>query len=158
MAEQGSLMTSPGVKETRRSITHQNIEESLWKAQSIEGHGYEAWQTEVSLCCMILLAILWVEPAQDLAKDERQLCVLIQLTNMEASYVIQAKCKRCAGPRTSQHKSQTVSVFASSMFTGLLNHFPLCGEAILQIPATFYKLNLFQKLDKTLDTCCLSTL
>ena len=60
-------MTSPRVKETRRSITHQNIEESLWK----EGHGNEAWQTEVRLCCMILLAILWVGPAQDLAKDER---------------------------------------------------------------------------------------
>ena len=33
------------------------------------------------LCCMFLLAIVGVDPVQNLTKYKRWLCVLIQLTN-----------------------------------------------------------------------------
>ena len=46
--------------------------------QLIEGNGQEPGKV---LCCMFSLAILGVDPAQNLAKYKRWLCVLIQITN-----------------------------------------------------------------------------
>ena len=48
--------------------------------QTIDNRGVVIKPGKV-LCCMFLLAILGVEPAKNLAKYKRWLCVLIQLTN-----------------------------------------------------------------------------
>ena len=53
-----------------------------------------------SVCCMLLLAILGVDPAQNLAKYKRWLiCVHIQLTILEASRL----CNSCI---VSEHKTE----------------------------------------------------
>ena len=49
-------------------------------------------------------------------------------------------------------------MFASSMFNGFLTISLYVERHFSRKPATLYKLNLFQKLDTTLDASCLSTL
>ena len=65
-------------------------------------------------CCMFLLAILQVDPAQNLTKYKRWLRVFIQVTNksiaiMYSCIVNEAKTKdACSGSTAFQHKSQPV--------------------------------------------------
>lgn len=59
----------------------------------MNGNGHE---TGKALCCVFLLAMSGVNPAQNLAKYERWLCVLIKLTQQKhCDFVNNHKTKRC---------------------------------------------------------------
>ena len=48
------------------------------------------WKLDKVLCCMFLFAILVVDPAQNLTKYKRWLCVIIELTKRNI-----ATCNSC---------------------------------------------------------------
>ena len=77
------------------------------------------------LWCMFLLAVLGVDPVQNLAKYKKCLCVLIQLNNrsiaiMSFIYSLWTYNKRSARSRTLKHKS---CLLASLMFTWLFDKY-----------------------------------
>jgi len=45
------------------------------------------WEVRKVLCCMFLFAILGVDPAQNLTKYKRWLCVLTQLTKISIAII-----------------------------------------------------------------------
>ena len=87
------------------------------------------WKLGKVFCCILLFAILGVDPAQNLEKIQK-VVMCAHATNQEKhydyvihTYSIRIKQKMC---RVSELPTKILAcLFASLMFTGLPNHFPL---------------------------------